>query len=261
MCHMATRSRINPTLASKQLGAALRALRTRAEVSAATAASWLDCSEQKIWHIESGRNSVAKAELVVLGSGYRATSEEASEMEEMRQAAAKPRWWSTYRFPRWLSDYVGLEDAASRLRAFELELIHGLLQTPDYVRGLYSWLDMTPEQVEQHVAARQERQKRLTDEDPLNLEVVLSESSLRRALAHPQIGPGQIRHLVAMAQLPNVTINVLPTAKGLHRSMSGSFAVMEFVTPPEVGWQEYAVGGHVVDEPAVVKQLHTIWWS
>ncbi|MGH8573493.1 MAG: Scr1 family TA system antitoxin-like transcriptional regulator, partial [Gammaproteobacteria bacterium] len=68
-------------------------------------------------------------------------------------------------------------------------------------------------------------------------------------------------HVINAARRPNVTLHVLPYAAGLHSSMAGSFAVLTFdpdVAPP-FGYQEHAIGGHVVDDRDAVNQLLGLW--
>ncbi len=190
----------------------------------------------RIGHIENGRNSVRKPELTVLLDLYGAGDEEHEVLEELRKEASKREWWSVYRLPSWLQLYVGLETDATTMRSFESELIPGLL--------------------------RMHRQSRVTDaEAPLLFSTVVSEAAFRRALGDAEVGPAQLAHVIELAQRPNVTLHVLPYAAGLHPSMSGSFTVLTFdagVSPP-LGYQEYAVGGHVVDDPDSVQRLADLW--
>lgn len=107
----------------------------------------------------------------------------------------------------------------------EGELIPGLLQTEGYYRRLHRVaMHMTkPEEIDKFVAARMRRQSRLTDDEaPLNFSTVVSEAAFRRALGDSEAGPAQLRHVVELAQQPNVTLHMLPFAAGLHPSMAGS---------------------------------------
>lgn len=244
-----------------KLGTTLADWRNKAGMKTRDAAAYLECSHQKIGHIEAARNNVTVSELRDLCRLYQVPPRAAAEMEEMRRAAAAPRWWSTFRLPRWFADYVGLEDAASCVHEFHLELVPGLLQIPEYVRAVQ--VIRTPGEqaaAERAAAVRLERQKRLmSDDDPINLEVVMSESAVRRALGDDRVGVAQIRHLVTMGQRANIDLRVIPFESGLHTSMSGSFTILKFDDAPSVGYQEYAVGGHIVDESEVVDQMHIIW--
>jgi len=249
----------------KQLGAALRRLRRNAGVTMEAAAELLDCARSRIGHVESGRNAIRKPELRVLLDFYGASEDEYAALEELRAEASKRGWWSTYRLPAWMHPYVGLETDAVAMHSFDAEAIPGLLQTEQYSRRLHEVARhlVKPEEVDRLVAARAQRQARLTDESsPLALHAVVSEAAFRRALGDEHSGAAeQMAHIVEMAHRDNVTVYVLPYSAGLHPSMSGSFAVLSFdsaISSP-VGYQEYIGGGHLVDEPDAVARLTDLW--
>jgi transcriptional regulator with XRE-family HTH domain len=245
-----------------KLGATLAEWRKRAGKRVEDAALRLDCTKQKIGHIEAARNKIRVSELRDLCAFYGVPDDVAAEMEQMRVAAAQPRWWATHRLPRWLDNYVGLEDAAWSCRTVQLELVPGLLQIPEYVTALQAVRNLPVDQasVERAAAARIERQKRLTAAtDPLKLEVVVSEAALRRALGSPEAGMKQLKHLIDMAGRKNIDVRIIPFDRGLHASMSGSFTLLAFDASPEVGYQEYPLGGHIVDDREAVERMHKIW--
>ncbi|MGH3769135.1 MAG: helix-turn-helix domain-containing protein [Pseudonocardiaceae bacterium] len=252
-----------PTLRRRQLGVELRRLRDAAAVTREAAASEIACSPTKITHLESGRNSPRKAELKVLLQLYGASADEHAALEELRREASQRGWWSTARLPEWLAAYVGLESDATSLRCLALELIPGLLQTKDYAHEVHLLAEhMTaPDEVGRWVAARVQRQHRLTGPQPLRLCAVVSEAALRRCASHPTIAPGQLKHLIGQAALPNIELRVLPFSAGLHQSMSGSFSLLSFPDGvlPDAAYQEYAVGGHVIDDQVTVGRLDRIY--
>lgn len=247
----------------RQLGAELRRRRNASGVSAERAAEVLDCARSRIGHLETGRNPIRKLELAALGELYGIGSEDLAALEELRRHASERGWWSTYKLPGWLQTYVGIEADAQSIRNFEVELIPGLLQTEPYARRLHV-VDLgtsRPEEVERYVAARLRRQARLHDDPPPDYAAVISEAAFRRAMADPDgVGRGQIEHLLAMAERPGIELHVLPYAQGLHPSMAGSFIVLGFGgLAPDIGYQEYAFGGHLVDDAEAVGRLSSLW--
>ncbi|HEX6402589.1 MAG TPA: helix-turn-helix transcriptional regulator [Pseudonocardiaceae bacterium] len=254
-----------PTMRRRQLGRALRLLREQAGLRTEDAARELDCARSKISHIEGARNPVGKPDLDALLRLYKADPETAVALEDMRREGKERGWWSTYRLPAWLGDLVGLEADAVNERVVELELIPALLQTEDYARAVHVVAPHMPPgpEVERRVAARIQRQQRLTEPNPLTLAAVISEAALRRVMAQPDVAAGQLQRLVSAAQLANVTVQVLPFSVGLHGSMSGSFALLDFglEVSLDVGYQEYAAGGHLVDDQDVVRLLSDLYDS
>jgi transcriptional regulator with XRE-family HTH domain len=250
------------TIRKRQLGAALRQMRTDAGETREQTAVVIGCSPTKVTYLESGRNVIGKTELIVLIQHYGAGAAEKLEaLEELRQEAGKRGWWSTARLPEWLANYVGLETEASSVRSFELELIPGLLQTEQYAREIHALRGQPPDDLERRVKARLRRQERLTASDPLRLSALISEAALARCARQPNVAAEQFRQLLGWAQRPNIEIQVLPFDAGLHSGMSGAFTVLSFPDGllPDAGWQEYALGGHIIDDPSDVASLTTLY--
>lgn len=244
----------------RQLGLALREVREQANLTMEALAGRLDLSRSAIGAFESGRNLPSQPVLETILRECGAL-EKFDVLNELRKDARKPGWWSTYRLPQWLRAYVGYEDDALTAKAFSLELVPGLFQTEDYARQLHSLHPLSDEEIERRVAARLQRQQRLTGPDPLTLAAVISEGALHRLFAEPDMAVAQLRHLASNAELSNVNLRVLPFSAGLHLSMSGSFTLLEFapgVSSP-IAYQEYAVGGHLVDDQDAVRELSGVY--
>lgn len=249
----------------RQLGAELEELRKNANIDRKQAARILDCADSRIGHIENGRNAIRKLELDALVQLYGMSAEKHQFLEGLRQEASQRRGWSsTYRLPSWLRTYIDMETDAATMRSFESELIPGLLQTEEY-----SWRvhrvpghQYSSDEIERFVAARKRRQLRLIDDEaPLSFSTVVSEAAFQRVRGDTEIGPAQLAHVIELAQRPNVAVHVLPYTAGLHSSMSGSFSVLTFdadMAPP-FGFQEHAIGGHIVDDQKVVQRLLELW--
>lgn len=245
-----------PTIRRRQLGIELQRLREAAGVTRPEAATALKCSKARIGHIEIGRNVLGYTELIVLlRDHYGANEQTIAALEELREEASKRGWWSTAGLPEWLAGYVGLEFDATSVRTFELELIPGLLQTEDYARASYSMDDRWPDRdIQRRVAARVQRQERLTGENPLQLTAVVSEAALVRCAR--QGITDQLSALIERAQWPNVELRILPFDVGLHVGMAGSFSLLSFPGHllPDAAYQEYVEGGHVIDDEAAVSR-------
>ena len=56
----------------------------------------------------------------------------------LARQANSPGWWHKYGdvLPDWFQVYVGLEEAASLIRLYEVQFVPGLLQTADYARAV-----------------------------------------------------------------------------------------------------------------------------
>jgi hypothetical protein len=127
--------------------------------------------------------------------------------------------------------YVGLEALAVHAFCFQPFAIPGLLQTQDYAAAVTANAkSIRPDHGERFVKFRMARTQRLTDPArPLALDAVIPEGALRLAVGTPEVRREQLRHLLAMAELPTVTIQVVRPEDGPHSGLSsGGFVVLDF---------------------------------
>jgi transcriptional regulator with XRE-family HTH domain len=120
--------------------------------------------------------------------------------------------------------FVPYEATARSLRTFEHSLIPGLLQTEDDALAISATTpNSTEEEIRKLVSARLERQLILERSDPPAplLWVLLDEGVLSRPVADPPVMRDQIKHLVHMSTVPNITIQVVPYAARGHSHVSG----------------------------------------
>lgn len=132
--------------------------------------------------------------------------------------------------PDWFRNYVGLEADAARIASHHPELVHGLLQTPEYTRAvtIASRPDLPPADIDRAIEVRRARQDRLTTDPPLEVHAILGEGVLRRVVGGPDVMAGQLRHLVALAETPSITVQVLPFEVGAHPAMVSPFTLLTF---------------------------------
>ena len=208
--------------------------------------------------MEGARNPIGKPDLDAVLRLSHADEETAVALEEMRREGKQRGWWSAYRLPAGCGDLVGLEADAVTERVVELELIPALLQTEDYARAVHV---AGPRGTEcgGGAAGRGAHAAPAAVDQPnaLTLSAVISEAALQRVMAQRELAAGQLQRLVSDAQLPNVSLLVLPFSAGVHGSMSGSFTLLDFglEVSLDIGYQEYAAGGHLVDDQDVVRLL------
>ncbi|TDC01461.1 XRE family transcriptional regulator [Micromonospora fluostatini] len=236
------------TVPRRQLGRALRQLRTEAGATLDAAAEALECSRQKVWRIESGLGAVRSLDVRAMCQLYDASPELTGALIGLATETKAKGWWHAYgdAIPDWFELYVGLESAASRLRFYKNTLVPGLLQTRRYALGIYriDQPEMSEEDREQAVALRLQRQSLLTRRLPRapRVQVVICESVLLRPVGDASVMAEQLRHLLEVTDLPNVSLRVLPLAAGPHLgAVGGEFVMLEF--PP---------GNRNTPEPAVV---------
>jgi transcriptional regulator with XRE-family HTH domain len=158
--------------------------------------------------------------------------------------------------PSWFRPYAEIEAVASQVRSWEPSVIHGLLQTEDYARGVLVTLPNTTEgAVEERVTARMERQAILDRPNPPLLWAVLDEAVLHRQVGSERVMHQQLQHLAEMSLRPNVTIEVVPFTAEAHYGLLGAFAVADVGETARVAYLETVTQGYIVEGPAVVAEV------
>lgn len=215
------------------LGASLRRLREGIGLERAEAGFHIRASSSKISRMELGRVGFKTRDVEDLLTLYGVVDDaERRALLEMVREANTPGWWHKYSdvLPQWFTTYVGLEEAATLLRTYEVQFVPGLLQTADYARAVYrlGHPEKTSDEVEKLVRARMRRQQRFTQQDGPRLWAVIDEAALKRVIGGRAIMVEQLRHLLRVATLPQITVQVMPFRFGSHSAEGGAFSVMRF---------------------------------
>jgi transcriptional regulator with XRE-family HTH domain len=212
-----------------RLRAALRQARAVSGLSLRTVADALEWSDAKLSRIETGVSRVSITDLKALLAYYDVTDPAAvAELLELARDSKRSAWWDAYR-PYYRPDFIrflGLEASAVLLRQYQLLLVPGLLQTPEYTRALVTSPLADDEQVERDMAIRARRQEPMLA-GAVEYDFVVDEGALLRRVPAPAHWRRQLEHLLELAELPNVTIRVLPFAAGMVRGMATSFKLFD----------------------------------
>ncbi|MCL7497381.1 helix-turn-helix domain-containing protein [Streptomyces sp. MCA2] len=172
-------------------------------------------------------------------------------------------WPYVYRetFPDWAREFMERSERAVAIREYASAVVPGLLQTERYARALLS-LGRTlesAEQLEERVAARLGRQVRLTEPDGPELWVVVDEAVLLRPLGGPTVMQAQLARLLEAANLPRVTLQVLPFSSGGHEIIGRSLTLLTQPNGMESAYVEVADFGQLFDEPGEVESFSVIY--
>jgi transcriptional regulator with XRE-family HTH domain len=219
----------SPTVRRRRIARELRQLREHAGMTLDVAARQLDMSKSNLSRIENAQIGIKPRDVRAALALYQVTGSDAEALIEIARGAQQRGWWQNYSdvLPEWFEFYVGLEAEAATLRTYEAESVPGLLQTEAYAREIYR-ITAGEDAIERKVAARLRRQDVLHREAPVRLSVVLNEAVLLRAVGGPAVMAAQISHMARLAQLPNVTIHVLPFSAGGHPAMSTPYVILGF---------------------------------
>lgn len=163
----------------------------------------------------------------------------------------------------WFRDWAGIEQEATALRTFEPLCVPGLLQTGAYAHALLSGGGLfAPDEIEQQVTTRLDRQAILIRDRPPLLTAVIDECVLRRQIGGPEVMREQLRHLVkAGSTLPRVRMQVVPFSAGAYPGINGPFVIATSPHGEDVVYQEGQLHGQVVDRSDYLRQMVEVWES
>lgn len=221
----------------RRLGAELLKLRTTAGLTQPQAAKTLSSSTAKVAKMEGGWVPVRDPDIRALCELYGVRDPgtvggllELARIDRERRKAKG--WWDDYGISGVMQEYITLESAATAIKIWQLAYVPGLLQTPEYVRGLRDGPTAEaakgPESDEAFIAARLARRRRLLQEPPLSLRVVLYEAALRNFPGGTATAERQLDELLRLAELPTVSLRVHPFSAGHHLGLNGSFNILSF---------------------------------
>jgi transcriptional regulator with XRE-family HTH domain len=234
----------------RRLGRRLREIREGANLTLTEAAKRLDKTRSALQRIETG---VTKADVHFVRSAMDTYDHYDESLVEEAREAAKPPWFRAYGIED--MGYVDVETYAASVKEFSGLKLPGLLHTEAYIRASFarSRRRRTPEELNNDVEVRLIRQERLTSEEAsLELAAIIDESALRRDVGGPDVMRGQLRHLIEVASLPRVTLQVLPFKA--HSALDGGFILLSFLDrdEPDLLYVEYVTGAlHIEEEPEV----------
>ncbi|GAA2485592.1 helix-turn-helix transcriptional regulator [Streptomyces thermolineatus] len=239
------------------IGVELARYRTAAGLSLSEVSAEVGMSKAKLGHMETGRQQQATDDIARLLTVYGAAQRDIDRLTSLTGRADDATWWGPWAqvVPDWLRTFVGLEGLAQQEFVFEPLVVPGLLQTEDYTRAVTAGTPrVRPDHGERFVGFRMARVQLLTERrNPLRLHAVIAEAALRLRVGTTELHRAQLLHLVEMARLPNVTIQVIRPEDGLHTALTGQFVVLDFENARSIGYSELHDGAVYAQDP---EQVH-----
>lgn len=207
-------------------------------------AAEMDWSLSKIIRIETGSVGISTNDLTALLRLYQIDSaDRIGELVALARAARGQSWWGKYRgsiSPAYFQ-YLEYEADASIIRQYEALLIPGLLQTEEYAtaairqyRGHHPGRSqqpighLSPKTIKTRVEIRMTRQQLLQRPDPPSLSFILDEAVIQRTIGDKKLGNAQVDRLITMADMPYVTIQIVPFKVGMYIGMAENYTIFSF---------------------------------
>ena len=210
-------------------------------------------SLSKMIRIEQAKNSISPNDLKALMQLYEITdAEKKAELIGLAREARKQGWWRGFSedAPKELLELIDYESAASSVRQFETMFVPGILQTKEYARAvLQNFYEEKP--AAELAELRTRREDLLTRPGAPQFLFILDEPVIQRLAGGPSVMRPQLHRLVDVAELPNVTIQVVPFSAGLHPGTKGPFEIIQFADAADeyVVFLETPRGDNITDAP------------
>ncbi|MFC8492552.1 MULTISPECIES: helix-turn-helix transcriptional regulator [unclassified Streptomyces] len=229
------------------VGRQLRLRREALGMRAAELGEVTGYGEDMIYKIEGGKRIprpefLDKADEVLAAGGL---------LSAMKEDVAKVR------YPKKVRALAKMEERAVEIQLYDPLNIHGLLQTPEYARGLLSMRRpaYTQGEVERMAAGRIARQSIFLRDPAPEISFVLEEWTLRRPLGGWALRRAQLERLLEVGRLRNVELQVMPMDREEHAGVDGGIEVLKFSDGSAVGRSPVVANGRPVTER---KQLHIL---
>lgn len=240
----------------RQLGRQLLELREARGLSTREVGEALGWAHTKVGRVERAENKIDPMDVIRLAKFYKLDDAVTERLCTMARESRTDIWWEKYK--PWLSDsyqtLIGYENDATKLHALQNSVVHGLLQTERYMRGVFeaSALIRDPDQVDMHIEVRLLRQRRLFEPEPLLVDVILDESVLGTPYGGAKVLNEQLRHLRELSELPNVSIRAISSTAAVNRM---PLDIYEFggVNGPAVAMSETLFSTVIHDGPLEVR--------
>ena len=247
----------SPLMLRRRLRTELRTARLNKELTQEQVARAMEWSLSKMNRIEKAKTGISTNDLKALLPLYGITDKERTEeLLALARSARESSWWSRYSdiAPPTLLELMDYESAATAVSQFETTFVPGILQIEEYASAIlqvFHGETSAPERVAALVDLRTRRRELLTREHAPKFSFVLDESVIQRVVGSPSIMSRQLESLVNAANLPNVTIQVVPFTAGSYPGMRGPFEVVEFDDTPDeiIMFVEEQSGTFITDDP------------
>jgi len=214
------------------------------------------CSPPKISRIETGARPASPRDVRDLCRIYGVDDALRDRLMTLAREAKEEGWWNRYGDIA-IDSLIGLEIEAAQISSYESCVIPWMFQTREYARAVIRGIlpRIADSILDERVAARLTRQEIITRESPPHFWSLVDESALRRRVGSGQIMRDQLRAMVELAAISNMTLQVIPFSFGAHPGLNNTFTLLEFDSgqPPAVSMENMAGTLHLERASDVAK--------
>lgn len=236
---------------AEEIGDELQVLRKAAGMTLRALEQRVGMSNAKISFWENGHRLPSLDDLVVVLDALSVTGDDRERLLAMRREAEGPGelMAGPTTIGAQLTKLIEQETAARRITEVAPLLVPGLLQTSDYALAILG----RHADAAVRVRLRTGRREILTrSQDPVEFHALIDDEVLANPIAPPHVMIEQLRHILRMATLPNVTIQLVPRRTGYTPMLDGPFILLEFATAtPTVHLEHHSASATLWEEKDV----------
>jgi transcriptional regulator with XRE-family HTH domain len=210
----------------------------------------LGISGSTISRIETGRREPTREEVASILTVLGVKGVEREKLIDQARRQSDPGLLESTTSTEQSRNFLNFEQKATKITDFQLLGVPGLAQTVEYAGALLSAIRVgdSESDTEAWVGLRMRRQAILTRKAPPALHWIFTELGLRQPVGGAKVMARQIRHLINLAERPNITINIIPAGIAEHPGIPGQFLIMEFAADPTVVHVEDRTTGLFLDD-------------
>ena len=213
----------------------------------------LGLSTSKVSRMETGNSGLQPDDVATMLGFYQVSAAKRQELLELLRRGETKGWWERQAgLPSLWRALIDFENKATRIQTYESMIIPGLLQTGEYSEEMIRGTDNTlsDAELDNLVASRMARQNLVTRSTAPQFLAVIHEVALRMPVGGPGVMSRQLRHLLSIAERPNVGLRVVPISAGANVGLRGPFMILEFIEDPDLVHVENQITGMFLEEGA-----------
>lgn len=239
---------------ARELGAALKAARSKVGFHGNEIAERLGWSTSKVSRMETGDRACSKLDVATYLAYCGVVGDELIRLIEIAEDEDTGPWSQAH------NEHVGddlrtlimLETTSQTAHNYQPLAIPGLAQTEGYIRALFTACGLVSQEAfDSLVYARLGRQRILDRDDAPDFHFFVHQNALRTPVGSAQVMHEQMLHLLLMGTRPNCRIRVVPAGKEARTGFAGPFAYYEHAEYRPVVYVEQLGASTFLDGPPV----------
>ncbi|HEX7302755.1 helix-turn-helix transcriptional regulator [Lentzea sp.] len=247
------------TVRGREFGDAIRALLRAADLTNRAVAELLGWQEAKVSELVNGKDGTSDVDLAKLLGLLRTPPDEYDHLMALHHDTHIRDWLQPNKSgvtdrARTLREH---EKIASDITGWSMNVVHGMLQTPEYTRHLALAKPLSAEEAHALAVSRRARQRAVLDGYRI-VTIFMHEQALRLPVGNDDLMAEQMHHLLRLSVRPYLTIRLIPTAFGPHAGLAGDFDRLKFKKIPPIVYVESEGANVFLEDQLSVARYDTV---